>query len=148
MSITRSVPLKSYSSMNFFLRKIRIIFDIENWLWKSEFCHFWQLLLNWVQDLKTFKGLVLGLNECLVESATVCVKSEDIITWVCGKIIKSLVSSRISCKSIQLNKRGGVFFHGSVQECIVIIIDSSKSLHNGFKYILKSQSNFLIFSGL
>ena len=35
-------------------RKIRIIFDTENWLWKSEFCHFWQLLLNWPQDLKTF----------------------------------------------------------------------------------------------
>ena len=35
-------------------RKIRIIFDIENWLWKSEFCHFWQLLLNWSQDLKSF----------------------------------------------------------------------------------------------
>ena len=31
-----------------------------------------------------------------------------------------MVSSRIWCKSIQLNKRGGVFFHGSVQECIVI----------------------------
>ena len=38
----------------FFLRKIWIFFDVENWLWKSEFCHFWQLLFNWVQDLKTF----------------------------------------------------------------------------------------------
>ena len=56
MSITKSVPLKSYSSMKIFFRKIWIIFDIENWLWKSEFCHFWQLLLNWPQDLKTFYG--------------------------------------------------------------------------------------------
>ena len=33
MSIKKSVPLKSYSSTKFFFRKIRIIFDIENWLW-------------------------------------------------------------------------------------------------------------------
>ena len=43
-----------------FVRKIRIFFDIENWLWKSEFCHFRQLLLNWLQYLKLFKGLVIG----------------------------------------------------------------------------------------
>ena len=36
------------------LRKIRIIFDIENWRWKSEFRHFRQLLLNWPQELLTF----------------------------------------------------------------------------------------------
>ena len=33
---------------NFFFM-IRILFDIENWLWKSEFCTFWQLLLKWPQ---------------------------------------------------------------------------------------------------
>ena len=73
MSIAKSLPLKSYSSMKIF----QIIFDIENWLWKSEFCHFWQLLLNWPQDLKPLRGwlLVLGLMERLVDCATVCVKS-------------------------------------------------------------------------
>ena len=30
------MPLNWYSSMKKKLRKIRIIFDIENWLWKSE----------------------------------------------------------------------------------------------------------------
>ena len=28
------------------LRKIRMIFDIENWLWKSNFGTFWQLAIN------------------------------------------------------------------------------------------------------
>ena len=36
MSITTKMPLNWYSSMKNFFRKIRIIFDIENWLWKSE----------------------------------------------------------------------------------------------------------------
>ena len=36
MSITNYVPLNWYSSMKKIFRKIRIIFDIENWLWKSE----------------------------------------------------------------------------------------------------------------
>ena len=42
--------------------KIRIIFDIENWLWKSKFCNFWQRLLNWTQDLNIFIELVIGLE--------------------------------------------------------------------------------------
>ena len=41
--------------------KIQITFDIENWLWKSKFCNFWQSLLNWTQDLN-FIGLVIGLE--------------------------------------------------------------------------------------
>ena len=36
MSTTKNMPLNWYSSMKKKLRKIRIIFDIENWLWKSE----------------------------------------------------------------------------------------------------------------
>ena len=56
MSIPKRVPQKSNYSMKKKIRKIRIIFDIEKWLINSEFCHFWQLLLNWVQDLKTFEG--------------------------------------------------------------------------------------------
>ena len=36
MSITKNMPLNWYSSMKKKIRKIRTIFDIENWLWKSE----------------------------------------------------------------------------------------------------------------
>jgi len=36
MSITTKMPLNWYSSMKKKIREIRIIFDIENWLWKSE----------------------------------------------------------------------------------------------------------------
>ena len=58
------------------------IFDIENWLWKSEFCIFWRLLLKWSQDFLVGWLLNLGLKEGLVECATVCVKSWVILTAV------------------------------------------------------------------
>ena len=79
------MPLKWYSSMKKFYRKIRIIFDIENWLWKSAFCNFWQLLLNWpTARLKNFlRGwlLVLSLKKGLVECAKVSIKSEVILQF-------------------------------------------------------------------
>ena len=40
------MPLNWYSSMKKKLRKIRIIFDIENWLWKSEIGNFRSLDLG------------------------------------------------------------------------------------------------------
>ena len=39
----KNVLLNWYSLMKKKLRKIRIIFDIENWLWKSNFLNFWHL---------------------------------------------------------------------------------------------------------
>ena len=68
------------SSMKKF-RMIRILFDIENWLWKSELCTFWRLLLKWPQDLRGWL-LVLGIKKGLVECATVCVKSVVILTYL------------------------------------------------------------------
>ena len=46
MSITKNVLLNWYSSMKKKMRKIWMIFDIENWLWKSNFVTFWQLAVN------------------------------------------------------------------------------------------------------
>ena len=47
MSITKNVLLNGYSSIRKKkLRKIRVISDIENWLWKSNFDAFWQLAIN------------------------------------------------------------------------------------------------------
>ena len=43
MSISTNVLLNWYSSMKKKFRKIPTIFDIENWLWKSNFGTFWQL---------------------------------------------------------------------------------------------------------
>ena len=43
MPIKTNVPLNWYSSMKKKFRKIQIIFDIENWLWKSNFGTFWHL---------------------------------------------------------------------------------------------------------
>ena len=45
MSLTKNVLLNWYSSMKK-KRKIWMIFDIENWLWKSNFGTFWQLAIN------------------------------------------------------------------------------------------------------
>ena len=50
LSITKNVLLKWYSVMKKWFKKILIIFDMRNWLWKSEFFNFWQLLFNCLQD--------------------------------------------------------------------------------------------------
>ena len=47
MLFTKKVRLNWYSSMNFFFRKIRMIFDIENSLWKSKIGTFWQTATGW-----------------------------------------------------------------------------------------------------
>ena len=62
MSITKTMLLNGNCSIKKKIAKIRIIFDIENWLWQSKFCNFWQHLLNRTQDLKIFIGLVIGLE--------------------------------------------------------------------------------------
>ena len=40
MSITKNLLLNWYSSMKKKIRKIRTIFDCENWIWKSDLCTF------------------------------------------------------------------------------------------------------------
>ena len=46
--LSKNVLLNWYSSMKNKLRKIQIIFDIENWLWKSEIGIFQSLDLEWM----------------------------------------------------------------------------------------------------
>ena len=47
MTITKVALLFLYSLMKKIkLRKIRLIFDIEKWLWKSEFCCIWPSILK------------------------------------------------------------------------------------------------------
>mgnify|MGYP006863675160 CR=1 FL=1 len=47
MLFTKKVRLNWYSSMNFFFGKIRMIFDVENSLWKSKIGTFWQAVTRW-----------------------------------------------------------------------------------------------------
>ena len=69
------------------IRKIRIIFEIENWLWKSEFCNFWQLLRKWQQDLCLF---LLQVAKCFVPVQ---------IFWVSPQIWLHLVPlQKLSCR--------------------------------------------------
>ena len=44
MYFTKNVVLNWYSSVKKKFRKIRMIFDIENWLWKSDLGTFWRPL--------------------------------------------------------------------------------------------------------
>ena len=73
-------------------RKIRTIFDVENWLWKSEFCNFQQLLRKITQYIKKLLGssLAFSLKEDPVRCAKVCDKS-----WVILSVIP--IPKRITC---------------------------------------------------
>ena len=42
--------------MNFFLKKILLIFDIANWLWKYDFSTFWQTIIH----RRILKSCILG----------------------------------------------------------------------------------------
>ena len=46
MSITKKCAAKLIIFNEIKLRKILMIFDIENWVWKSNFGTFWQLTIN------------------------------------------------------------------------------------------------------
>ena len=46
MFLTKNGLLNWYSQMNFFFEKNRLIFDIENWLWKYDFGTFWGSLIH------------------------------------------------------------------------------------------------------
>ena len=71
--ITENVLLKWYSSMKKKLRKIWMIFYIENWLWKLNFGTFWKLAVN----LK-FNNFLSKANFFLIlyppfENSTTCI---------------------------------------------------------------------------
>ena len=47
MLFPKKVRVNWYSSMIFFFRKIQMIFDVENSLWKSKIGTFWQTVTRW-----------------------------------------------------------------------------------------------------
>ena len=65
MSITTNVLLNSYSSMKKKFRKIRSIFDIEKWLWKSELCYIWHSIPNQAKYLEHFMVVFIDLWPCI-----------------------------------------------------------------------------------
>ena len=62
MSITKSVPLKSYSSMKNFFRKIQIIFDVEIDFESQNFAIFDNFYSSDSKTQKLFNGLVVGFG--------------------------------------------------------------------------------------
>ena len=66
MSITKNLPLKWYSSMKKQIRKFGIIFDVENWLWKSEISTFGQLISEFWQEIWNWLNSSFFWNWCNV----------------------------------------------------------------------------------
>ena len=62
MSITKNVTLKWYSSMKKMFQKSRIIFDVKNWLWKSEISTFGQLISKFWLKGRLFSVAKAGLR--------------------------------------------------------------------------------------
>ena len=65
ISITISVLLNWYSSMRKNSRKIRIIYDRENWLWMSNFGTFWHLSLTQFSIFNNFLWICWFLDKNL-----------------------------------------------------------------------------------
>ena len=82
--------------------------------------NFWQLLLSWLKDLKTFlRGwlLVLGLEEGLVECATLCIKSWVILLYLSPKNNVNHISR---CFSIWVFCAKMLFVMGNLLSCICL----------------------------
>ena len=70
-----------YSSMKKKFVDIQLIFDIEQWLWKSEFCYIWPSIPNQAKYLEPFYGrfhraLSLSTHQSQLNSAKVICSSE------------------------------------------------------------------------
>ena len=63
MSVTKIVLLNWYPSTKKELRKIGLIFDIDNWLWKSNFGIFWQLAISAKLKIQSFSLSMLILRQ-------------------------------------------------------------------------------------
>ena len=87
MSITKNKNHAPKSSMKKKLRKIRIVFDIENWLWKSEIGIFQSLDLKRTLIYQIFfKEKVLFHSIKLPFDAEVAEKFLNVILSVCIKV--------------------------------------------------------------
>ena len=60
------------------IKIIKLIFDVENWLWKSNFGDFWYLMITKITSWLKFMGKNLHLVGC----ATVCEK----VKWQSGSM--------------------------------------------------------------
>ena len=49
--LTKVILLFTYWNTKIIFRKICFIFDIENWLWKLNFCNFWKVKRSWKKFL-------------------------------------------------------------------------------------------------
>ena len=102
MSITINVLQNRYFSMKKKLRKIRIIFDIENWLWKSEIVIFRSLDL----ERRLIWQKICFMNKCYFSL------NYPPIWWaVCWKNLKCyLISMYSGSKSIKPSSKNIRYF--------------------------------------
>ena len=84
-----------YSSIKKKIRKVRLICDIENWLWKSEFCYIWPSIPNQTKYIpKTFLSpfsKTFGLVYSRWNSATLICSSE--VTLMHNTILNTIGST-------------------------------------------------------
>ena len=77
--------------MKFFFEKIRLIFDIENWLWKYNFDTFWWTIIHqWILKKDSWPKInILKGNHCIlrIRGAPVCQKMGMILE---NKVVQKL----------------------------------------------------------
>jgi hypothetical protein len=95
---TKDGLLNWYSPMKIFFRKIRIIFDIKKWLWKSEFCNLVGLITSTKNVQKCFQS-----HFCDQWSISFSLKSfyQILLTW---SKYYDWNSDCISCRILNLVK--------------------------------------------
>ena len=99
-----------YSSMKKLFIKIRLIFDLEKWLWKSELCYIWPSIPNQTKYLEPFYGrcyivYTFGFVYSPLNLATLSCSSE--VTLVCSKqgVVATIIDSSSTSVWIWLSTR-------------------------------------------
>ena len=77
MSIIKIGLLFQYPSMKK-IKKIRLIFDIEKWLWMSELCCFWPLILNRPKAKNNFSVVFIVHWPYLLTNKLRCLKKQKV----------------------------------------------------------------------
>ena len=105
MSITKNMLLSWYSSMKKKLRKLQMIFNIENWLWKSNFGTFWQLLNTLILQIWWFQWLILSQKTFLIlylflENSTTSIAILFTMKLFCLEFLKDFIAKVIPLLSL------------------------------------------------
>ena len=91
--ITKNVVLNWYSSVKKKFRKIRMIFDIENWLWKSDLGTFWWPM--WT-SVKVKSKNYFSFTDFLLKSSPCWLTSAKLHHWGHTNIIYQIITTYLA----------------------------------------------------